>query len=349
MNILVLAGGVSMERDVSLVSGDKVSKALRRKGHNAFLVDSYLGYSGDEPVEEIFSNSEKYSPEVSDIKQVAPDIAEVKHKREGERSFFGPRVLELCKAADIVFIALHGENGENGRVQAVFDLEGIKYTGSGYLPCAIAMDKGLTKTMFMTAEVPTPNGITISSKDYYNDFHYTGIGVPCVVKPCNGGSSIGVSIVKNREDYDKALKEAFEYDSEVIVEEYIKGREFAVAVLDGEALPIIEIAPKEGFYDYKNKYTSGNTIETCPAAIPENVTKEMQRQAKAAAEVLGLEAYCRMDFLLDDDENIYCLEANTLPGLTPLSLMPQEAGVAGISYDELIERIIKASLRRFEG
>ena len=348
MKILVLAGGISMERDVSLVTGDKVSRALRRKGHSAFLVDSYLGYTGSEPVEEIFENSEKLSPKVADIKQVAPDIDEVKHSRGDEKSFFGSRVMELCRAADIVFIALHGENGENGRVQAVFDLEGIRYTGSGYLACAIAMDKGLTKTMFMTAGVPTPNGVTLSAKDRYNDFHYTGIGVPCVVKPCNGGSSIGVSIVKTRDEFDEALKDAFKYDNEVIVEEFVDGREFSVAVLDGEALPVIEIAPKEGFYDYRNKYTSGNTVETCPAALPDNVTKEMQRQARAAAEALGLEAYCRMDFLLDTDENIYCLEANTLPGLTPLSLMPQEAGVAGISYDELIERIITASLRRFE-
>ena len=337
-----------MERDVSLVSGDKVSRALRRCGHLAFLVDVYLGYEGEETPEEIFERSSELSPAVENIRETAPDIEVIRNKRGDRKSFFGPRVLELCRYADIVFIALHGENGENGRVQAVFDLEGIKYTGSGYLPCAIAMDKGLTKTMFLTAQIPTPKGITISSRDSYKDFYYTGIGLPCVVKPCSGGSSIGVRIVSKKEEFEDALDEAFKYDDEILVEEYIKGREFSVAVLDSNALPIIEIAPKSGFYDYTNKYIAGNTVETCPAVLPENITKEMQRLAKEAADVLGLSTYCRMDFLLDENGNMYCLEANTLPGLTPVSLMPQEAGVAGMSYDELIEKIVTVSMRRFE-
>ena len=347
MNIIVLAGGLSTERDVSFVSGLRIANALRENGHKALLIDSYTGLDSDKTCEEIFEDSVELSYKVHDIRQKAPDLNEVRNRRKGQKTFFGPRVLELCREADIVFIALHGENGENGKVQASFDLEGIKYTGSGYLGCAIAMDKGLTKTMFLTAEIPTPMGSTISKKDFYRDYHYTGISVPCVVKPCCGGSSIGVTIVEREEDFDEAVKQAFTYEDEIVVEEYIDGREFSVGVLDGRVLPVIEIAPKDGFYDYSNKYKEGSTVETCPADLPENVSKEMQRYAKEAAETLGLDTYCRMDFMLSKDGKIYCLEANTLPGMTPVSLLPQEAAAVGINYNELVEKIIEVSLKRF--
>ena len=182
-----------------------------------------------------------------------------------------------------------------------------------------------------------------------DDFSKTGLALPCVVKPCCGGSSIGVSIVKTEEEFSKALDEAFRWEDAVLIEDYIKGREFSVAVLDGKALPVIEMAPLEGFYDYKNKYKAGSTIETCPADLPDAVAKRMQEIAVAAAEALGLAVYSRMDFLLGESNEIYCLEANTLPGMTSTSLIPQEAKAAGINFNELCEKLIQISLQKYEG
>ena len=172
-----------------------------------------------------------------------------------------------------------------------------------------------------------------------------GLSLPCVVKTCCGGSSVGVYIPKTEEEYENALKEAFSYEDKVILEQYIKGREFSVGVVDGEAYPVIEIAPIQGFYDYKNKYQAGSTIETCPAELSEELTKEMQSYAVKAFEALRLENYARMDFLLDEENHMYCLEANTLPGMTPTSLLPQEAGALGMSYGELCEKLIQVSKR----
>ncbi|MCR5667185.1 MAG: D-alanine--D-alanine ligase [Eubacterium sp.] len=351
MDIVVLAGGLSTERDVSLISGTNVAKALRANGHNALLLDVFLGIDATkEELEHIFENSEQASADAGKIQSQSPNIKEIRAMRketEGGDGFFGPNVLDLCKRADLVFMGLHGEDGENGKIQACFDLLEIPYTGSGYMACALAMDKGLTKTLLMTAEIPTPMGITISDKQKYVNFKYTGMDFPCVVKPCCGGSSVGVSIAHTEEEFHAALDEAFKYEDEVVVEQYIKGREFSVAVIDGEALPVIEIAPKEGFYDYKNKYKAGAAVETCPAKIPDNIAHQMQSYAKDVAEVLGLNTYARMDFLLDDDDNMYCLEANTLPGMTPTSLMPQEAQAVGVDFEQLCENIIKVSLKKY--
>ena len=168
---------------------------------------------------------------------------------------------------------------------------------------------------------------------------------PCIVKACCGGSSVGVSIANKEEEYEDALKEAFMYDDEVVIEQYIKGREFSVGVMDGKALPVIEIAPLVGFYDYKNKYQVGSAVETCPAEISEEKTKEMQGYAELAFKALRLKNYARMDFMMAEDGSLYCLEANTLPGMTPTSLLPQEAAATGVSFGELCEKIIAAALR----
>ena len=170
--------------------------------------------------------------------------------------------------------------------------------------------------------------------------------LPCVVKPCCGGSSVGVTIPKTQEEYEAAVADAFSYEDVIVVEEYIKGREFSVGVLDGIAYPIIEIAPIEGFYDYTNKYKAGATVDTCPAVLTEEQTKEMQKHAEDGAAALGIENYCRLDFMMRKDGRMYCLEANTLPGMTPTSLLPQEAQVLGISYPELCELLIQLSLRK---
>ncbi len=350
MNIVVLAGGLSTERDVSFATGQNVTEALRKNGHQVILLDVFMGY-GDEEGEDftdVFARSLQVSASVSGISQEAPDLATVKKSRKDQSDcFFGPNVIALCRKADIVFLALHGENGENGKVQAAFDLYGIKYTGTGYLSSALAMDKGLSKRLFEANGIPTPKGISMKKEECQWEFAKTGLTLPCVVKPCCGGSSIGVSIVRSEEEYKEALEEAFRWEKEIIIEDYIEGREFSVAVIDFAALPVIEIAPLQGFYDYKNKYAAGSTVETCPAEISADIAGKMQRCAEDVAKVLGLDTYSRMDFLLDGADNIYCLEANTLPGMTSTSLIPQEAQAIGMNFEELCEKIIQISLAKY--
>jgi D-alanine-D-alanine ligase len=249
--------------------------------------------------------------------------------------------LEYCKAADIVFIGLHGANGEDGKIQAVFDLMNVKYTGTGYLSSAISMDKQYTKKVFTTEGIPTPKGITLK-KGHKIEY----VPFPCVVKPCCGGSSVGVSIVNDEKEFQKAVDMAFALEDSILVEEYISGGEFTCAVLDGKALPVVQIEPLEGFYDYKNKY-NGNTKETCPANISAELTEKMQYWAQRACEAAGVTTYARVDELMNEDGEIYCLEINTLPGMTPTSLLPQEAAAAGMSYDELTEKIIQISLAKY--
>jgi len=343
MNIVVLAGGISTERDVSIVSGTGVCKALRSKSHNAILLDVYFGKENVD-MANAFPAQYDVDAEADYIKSFNDQVDAVK----GKRDFFGPNVIELCKAADIVFLALHGENGENGKVQAAFDLFGIKYTGTGYLSSAICMDKGLAKIMMDHKHVPTPRGVVLQKKNHKKNLSAYTMKFPVVVKPCCGGSSVGVSIVDNQEDYEQALKEAFAYEDEIVVEDYIKGREFSVGVINGKALPIIEVAPISGFYNYENKYKAGSTIETCPANLPEHITKKMQEYAEMGAKALNLDSYGRLDFLMTENEDLYCLEANTLPGMTPTSLLPQEAAVLGMDFPTLCEELIRVSMEKYK-
>ena len=350
MKIVVLAGGLSTERDVSLKTGEMVTKALRENGHQVILLDVFMGYSNkEEDLTGIFDRAEAVSVKVAAIPETAPDLEKVKAQRKDQSdNFFGPNVIELCRMADIVFMALHGENGENGKIQAAFDLFGIRYTGTGYLGSALAMNKGMAKQLFLENGIPTPRGTSLKRGEDAAKIENCGIHFPCVVKPCSGGSSIGVSIVHDKAEYEQALKEAFRWENELVIEEYVKGREFSVGVIDFQALPIIEIAPVEGFYDYKNKYKAGSTVETCPAELSEQITKEMQGYAEKVAEVLGLNTYSRTDFLLDAEDHIFCLEANTLPGMTPTSLLPQEAKVTGVDFNQLCEKLIESSMRKYK-
>lgn len=344
MKIVVLAAGTSTEREVSIVSGTEVCKALRSRGHQAILVDVFFGKEGADPAT-AFDGDYDVDAEAAYISSFN---AQVKDAVASGREFFGPGVIELCKAADVVFMALHGANGEDGRVQAYFDLCGIPYTGTGYLSSAMAMDKGITKKIFRTSGVPTPRGVELKKgKDSMNLADYN-MELPVVVKTCCGGSSVGVYITKTPEEYEEALKGAFSYEDEVVVEEYIEGREFSVGVVDGKAYPIIEIAPVEGFYDYKNKYSAGATIDTCPAVLTEEQTRQMQTYAEAGCKALAIEGYARLDFLMKEDGSMYCLEANTLPGMTPTSLLPQEAAVLGIDYAQLCEKLIEISMRKYQ-
>ena len=341
MNIVVVAGGTSTERDVSLVSGRDIYKALKENGHNAILLDVYMGYKGD--ISDIFTMDYDWTKAVCPVSEKAPDIEEVKKMRGGNPDvFFGPNVIDICLKADIVYMGLHGDCGENGKIQSVFDLYGIKYTGTDAFSSALAMDKAVSKTLFAAAGVSTPKGhVIFSMEDSYEPKY------PCVVKVCNGGSSVGVYMAANEQEYKDALKEAFEYEGKILVEDYIKGREFTCCVLDNKALPIVEIIPKEGFYNYKNKYQAGATTEICPAKVSSDVTKKIQEEAVKAYNALGIKTYARMDFIMDENEHVYCLEANTLPGMTPTSLIPQEAAAVGISYNELCDKIVKISMEKY--
>lgn len=339
MKIVVLAGGTSTERDVSFVSGKNVYEALKSKGHQVVLTDVYLGL--EELPENVFEADVDWTAQIGAVSEKCPDIEAVKALRKDDgKSFFGPNVLELCREADVVFVALHGENGENGKLQATFDLMGIKYTCTDHVSSAICMDKAITKDIFRAYGIPTPAGVYFTKENAQTE----PLALPCVVKACCGGSSIGVSIVNNREEYDAALADAFSYDAQVVVEQYIKGREFSVGVIAGKALPVIEIAPVTGFYDYKNKYQAGSAIETCPADLSEEITNKMQKCAEDGFKALRLKKYARMDFMLDEEDNFYCLEANTVPGMTNTSLLPQEAAAVGISFEDLCHKLVQMAL-----
>ena len=348
MKITVLCGGTSTERDVSLTSGSLICKALKEKGHEVVLLDVYLGLK-DVDMSTVFTLGENGLYRKSVVSEQIANIEEIKLLREDPEVFFGPNVLNICKASDIVFMALHGENGENGKVQAAFDLLGIKYTGTGYEGSMIAMSKDLTRKMLIPRGVRMAKGLTITKEQVFDDIKMD-LFVPAVVKPSNGGSSVGVSIATDMDELRAAVRNAREYDDTVVVEEYIRGREFSVGVMEGNALPIIEIIPKFGFYDYKNKYQAGMTDEICPANLNPFITTLMQKEAEKAYKALGLNVYARIDFMLSSLDNLpYCLEANTLPGMTPTSLLPQEARAAGIEYGDLCEKIIEISLRKYSG
>jgi D-alanine-D-alanine ligase len=341
MKIVVLAGGTSTERDVSLSTGSMIYKALKSRGHRVVLLDVYLGYEGD--ITNIFDMDKDWAANIGSIQESNPDIKQIKALRKDNPDyFFGSNVIDICSKADISFLALHGANGEDGKIQAAFDLMGIKYTGTDYTSSALAMDKAITKELFAFHKIPTPMGIHVKKGEAY-----TWNAYPCVVKVSCGGSSVGVSIAKSADEMENALANAFAYGNEVVIEEYIKGREFSVGVIDKTALPVIEIAPLSGFYDYKNKYQAGSTIETCPARLSGNVSKKMQNVAVAVFEALRLKTYARVDFLMNEKDELFCLEANTLPGMTPVSLLPQEAKVIGVDFETLCEKIIEISMKKY--
>ncbi|GAA0794679.1 D-alanine--D-alanine ligase [Faecalicatena orotica] len=346
MKIIVLAGGLSTERDVSLSSSAEICKTLLAKGHDVFLLDVFLGFPYDiDKLEEVFTLPGHGLEIAKNVGTTEPDIEAVKASRPDQSDcFLGPNVIELCRMADITFLGLHGGEGENGKLQATFDLLGIKYTGPDSLGCAVAMDKGFTKQVFLQAGIDTPAGVSLHKKVKENSLKALGLTLPVVVKPCSGGSSIGVYIVNSEEEYKDALKKSFKYEDEVVIEEYIKGREFACGVIDGKALLPIEIIPKTGFFDYANKYQDGATNEVCPADISSDISDRMMELTVKAYHALKLNVYSRADFLLDDTGNLYCLEMNTLPGMTAASLLPKEAKAMGIEYGDLCELIIQKSL-----
>ena len=341
MKIVVLCGGFSRERDVSASTGTGVARALRMRGHRVALVDPFLGLDQlPEDVDTLFTTEDR--DELFSVREVEPDLDALRAMRPG-RQMIGPGVLALCEAADIAFLALHGGDGENGRLQATLDMYGVPYTGSGYLGSAIAMDKEVSKNMFRHCGVPTAEAVVLRRGESAE-----GFPLPCVVKPCSGGSSVATAIVREESELAAAVKAAFDCGDKVLVEQYIAGRELTVGVLDGSAMPVIEIKPLCGFYDYKNKYQSGLTEEICPAPLTTEETERVQRLAVEACKALHVDAYGRADFLMDEEGRIFCLEVNTLPGMTPTSLIPQMAAVMGMDYGQLCEKIIEVSLRKYE-
>jgi len=241
--------------------------------------------------------------------------------------------------ADVVFLGLHGGIGENGKLQAIFDLYNIKYTGSGYKGSLLALDKIVSKEIMSVNNILTPEWSII------NNDNINTIQAPAVVKPNDNGSSIGVQVVDNEVELQNVILFAQKYSNTVLVEQKIVGREFSVEILGEEVLPIIELIPKKGFYDYSSKYQPGATEEISPANISDKITEKMQGIALSIFKKLELKVYGRVDFIMDSNENIFCIEVNSLPGMTPTSLLPQEAYAANITYEDLCERIINLSIQ----
>ena len=349
MRIVVLAGGLSMERNVSLSSGNKICRALRSLGHQAILVDMFLGLEGyDGRLAEAFGAAEGFCTEYS-VAQAEPDLAAVRaSRRDQSKSMFGPGVLEVCAMADVVFLAMHGTCGEDGRVQAAFDLLGIPYTGAGYLPSAIAMDKDLTKRL-VSGYVITPQWRTVRYTEGDIARLVSETKLPCVVKPVANGSSVGVSIARTAAELKAALEDCLAFGAQVVLEQYIEGREIQVGILAGKALPSIEIIPKTGFYDYANKYQAGAAEEICPAPVPQDWEERVRTATETVYRLIGLSVYSRADFIVTPDGTPYFLEINTLPGMTPTSLLPQEAAAVGIGYAQLCQMIVEESLKEKRG
>ena len=349
MKIVVLGGGVSTERHVALVTATSVCRALRSLGHKAIFVDMFLGlehYEG--ALEDAFDVQDGFCGQVA-IEHCAPNLETVKASREDKsRSRLGKNVLEICRLADCVFLGLHGADGEDGKIQATLELLGVPYTGSGPLGSAMAMNKPIAKRVVASAGVLTPKGFVLDYSEEDIPALCASVPLPCVLKVINGGSSIGVEFPETREQLDRALHALLSFQSPVLVEEKILGRELTVPVLDKRALSPIEIIPPDGGkFDYVAKYQSGDegAKEICPAPISEEERNLLCTAALKAHEALGLSVYSRSDFVLDKEGRAWWLEVNTLPGMTPNSLIPRAAAVEGLDYAQLCQRILDLSLQ----
>lgn len=331
MNIVVLAGGLSMERDVSLTSGSRIANTLRDAGHNAVLIDLYYGIEREKMTFDGIGGRYEYK-----IPEREPDLNELIVSNGGRKDPIGENVIELCKMADVTFLALHGGVGENGKLQALFEMNGIRFTGSSSVGCMLSMDKIISKELVAREGIPTARWLTNQ-----NDLSELESLIPCFVKPADNGSSVGVTKVVSKLELEAALCEAERFCKNVLVEEQVVGREFSVGIIDGKALPPIEIIASGDFYNYKVKYQAGLAHEICPAPISEELTKKLKSYAERAHKVLRLGSYSRIDFILNESGEFYFLEANALPGMTPTSLLPQEAAANGMSYTELCLKLIE--------
>jgi len=339
VTITVLMGGASAERDVSLASGLRIVQALRERGHRVHALDPATGPLDDDALATLRARNVGTTP---------PSLEALAALRGGSgHATSGPELNEdfaqrdEIRSADVVFLALHGGAGEDGTVQALLDLAGVRYTGSGHLASALAMDKELSKVLFRAAGVTTADWLMAPQPPVLVE---ATLGLPVVVKPSKQGSTVGLTVVRELAALEAAVAEAFRYDDEVMIEQFIAGREFTVGVLGDIAFPVGEIIPRKEIYDYECKYTAGMATEVFPADLSPSATKELQEQALRAFRALKLRGYARIDFRVDAAGGCYCLEANTLPGMTGLSLIPQGAAAAGIGFGELCERIVQLAL-----
>ena len=351
MKIVVLGGGISTERHVALVTATSVCRALRSLGHKAIFVDMFLGLEDyDGKLEDVFDVPGGFCREVA-IEHTAPDLESVRASRRWKSpSRLGKDVLAVCSLADCVFLGLHGEDGEDGRIQATLDLLGVPYTGSGHLASAMALDKVTAKKIMQVAGIPTAAWAEYRLTPENREMIQASQKLPCVVKAVNGGSSIGVYICDTEQQLAEALRDVVQFNNHILIEEKISGREFTVPVLDGKALNAIEIVPPEGAvtFDYVSKYQSGREAaqEICPADITPEQQALLGDLAERFHQALGLSVYSRTDFILDAQDKAWCLEVNTLPGMTPNSLIPRSAKLEGLDYPHLCEKIVELSLKR---
>jgi D-alanine-D-alanine ligase len=330
MKIAVLFGGTSEERDVSIASAAQVIPALRGLGHEVVAVDTATGRLSAPAEQRLLTSGVGPQPPsgsaLAGMKRGAPILA--------------AETADI-RDVEVVFLALHGGAGEDGRIQAVLDLAGLAYTGSNHIASATAMDKDLSKRLFRAAGVPTADWrmTPVTAQDIDST-----LGWPVVVKPNKQGSTVGLSVVRAPEALAAALALAQRFDDEVMVERFIPGRELTVGVLQGRALPVGEIIAPGEVFDYQAKYQAGGAREIFPAELAPEVAARTQALAVQAHAALKLGAYSRIDFRMDAQGGIWCLEANSLPGMTAASLLPQAAAAAGIGFPELVERICKAAI-----
>lgn len=329
ITVALLLGGISPEREVSKATGKSILYALRQLNYNVKVIDPAYGIN--QPKDEvIFFEKEDYS-ELS-----TKNYVEVINST-------------LFDDVDVAFIALHGKWGEDGTLQSLLELRGIKYTGSKILASSLSMDKCMSKIMFQHYDVNTPRWFIVNKNE--KDFNLIKekikkfFGYPCIIKPNDQGSTIGLTICRGEIEVQKSIELALRYSNKALIEEYISGREMTVGILGQQPLPVLEIKPKSGFYDYTSKYTAGMTEYEVPAEIPVKVSEHLQHQALLAFNSLGCESYARVDFRLTKDFRSYCLEVNTLPGMTSTSLLPKMAKAAGISFEELVDKIIYYALQ----
>lgn len=329
MKIALILGGTSPEREVSKKTSKSILGALRELGHEVIPVDPAYGLNQPKDENDFFAEK---------------DFAELLNK-----NYLDIINSQLFDDIDLAFLALHGRWGEDGTIQSLLEMRGIKYTGSGILTSSLAMDKAMTKVVIQHFGVSTPSWIIadINEKDYseYPQKIKNQFGYPCIIKPNDQGSSVSLTVCKSDADVIPAIKLALQFSDKALIEEFIPGRELTVAVLDGAALPILEIVPKSGLYDYESKYTSGKSEYIVPAPMPDEVRIDIQNQAVKAFNAVGCKCYSRIDFRLTKENKAFCLEINTLPGMTSLSLVPKAAAAAGISFLELIDRIVQNAVK----
>jgi D-alanine-D-alanine ligase len=342
MRIAVLMGGTSPEREISIRTGAGVSRALLKLGHEVVLLDTGTG--------KLLQAGELHSALASPAgaSALAPTALPAGVTNVGIEPF----VRGVPRDAELVFVALHGGDGENGTLQALLDLAGVPYTGSGVLASALAMDKAISKRIFVHEAIPTPDWVERWAPEDpaqpWNpelddeDIERLG-GFPVIVKPNDQGSTVGITVVTAREALRPALLTARRYGRLALVERYIPGREVTVSVLDDQALPVVEIIPEGGFYDYEHKYTSGASRYEVPAKLPPETSERLLSLGLRACRALRTRGVARVDFRLHEDLTPWCLEVNTVPGLTETSLVPKAAAAAGMNYEDLVRAIVDST------